>query len=394
MNLEIISVILLLSLIANLYFIYILGNRNDNKKCNNEIKADIENKDIKYYKDVINNLPFYFWFIHDEEVLLNNLQEDESISSQVINYIKRTNVENKNRIRNFPKIQNLIIDGKAVSFRIDEFSIKDNENKALFIARNIDEDEILKRELNGYIRMYRDLLDASSHAIAFYSKERRLIFYNEVFAKLWSLDSRWLDSKPLYDEILNYLIEKNFITQIDIVQYKKDQIKMFYNLIDVHNDFIYLPDDRIIRVLIIPNSFGGLLFSYEDITNRLIAERSYNHLIKVYRSIFDKITEAVAIFSPNYKLYMYNFSFLQLFKFDKNYLDSKPHLTDIFKMIEKNCISFSGLNIGDEILKKINSGEALLSEKFDCEFNDDKIQLTISPMPENLIIFLFKKSFD
>jgi transcriptional regulator with PAS, ATPase and Fis domain len=392
MNLEIILIFFLVSLGVNLYFAYSLSKKSgilDTKSNAFDINSNKRDLDA-LYKKIIEYLPLYVWIINDNKVVYKNYDDDSNTMLQLINCNKKFQSDIKNKNKNNSKIQNIIVNGDAISFKIEETFLENNELEYfLFVARNVNEDEYEKRELNGYIRMYRDLLDASSHAIAFYSKERRLIFYNDTFASLWSLDTKWLDSKPLYDDVLNHLIEKNFIAEIDINQYRKEQIKMFYNLIDIHNDFIYLPDGRIIRVLIVPNNFGGLLFSYEDITSKLVTERSYNHLIKVYRAVLEKMSEGVAIFSPNCKLYLYNSKYLEIFKLDRKYLDMKPHLSDIMRTISKFNNHDFNTSIVDNMINYINDGELFEEKKLDLTYKNQIINIRIVRLPEDLILFLF-----
>src|SRR3546814_9320243 len=48
-------------------------------------------------------------------------------------------------------------------------------------------------------------------------------------------------------------------------------------------ELVHLPDGSTLRMVVTPHPFGGILLSYEDVTDRLALERSYNTLTEVQR---------------------------------------------------------------------------------------------------------------
>ena len=55
-----------------------------------------------------------------------------------------------------------------------------------------------------------------------------------------------------------------------------------------------------------PHPLGGLIFVYEDVTDRLALERSYNTLIEVQRETLDNLFEAIAVFGSDGRLKLHN----------------------------------------------------------------------------------------
>ena len=378
MNLETISYFILATLIV----ISLVISCNQQKVLLRELKKTAHANDLipnYVYRAILSNLPVKIKLSSKNEIVYTNSDENKNIFERVLE------IKNKNKNH----IQNIIVEGEPVSFKILEQQIKiEGTDYCLITLENINSEEQIKRELNGYIRMYRDLLDASSHGIAFYSKDMRLVFYNDVFKNIWHLDKKWLETRPFFVNIIDNFIEKNFISESDAALYKKEQINMFHNLTDTHNDFMHLADEKIIRVLIVPNSSGGLLFSYEDITNKLVVEKSYNHLMKIYRNVMEQMDEGVAIFSPNCRLYLYNKKFLNLFDFEKKHLDEKPHLSSIL-----NKLSFTEKNSNDLLTKMtnmINKPAEANKDTFIFEHDSRTINLKIIKTPEDLILFLFE----
>ena len=59
-------------------------------------------------------------------------------------------------------------------------------------------------------------------------------------------------------------------------------------------------------LVVSPHPFGGLIFAYEDVTDRLALERSYNTSIEVQRETLDNLYEAIAVFGSDGRLKLWN----------------------------------------------------------------------------------------
>ena len=81
---------------------------------------------------------------------------------------------------------------------------------------------------------------------------------------------------------------------------------MFTSLIEPQQELLHLPDDRTLSLSVSPHPLGGLIFVYEDVTDRLALERSYNTLIEVQRETLDNLYEGIAVFGSDGRLKLYN----------------------------------------------------------------------------------------
>ena len=68
------------------------------------------------------------------------------------------------------------------------------------------------------------------------------------------------------------------------------------------------------RLVISPHPFGGLTFVYEDVTDRLALERSYNTLIEVQRETLDNLFEGIAVFGSDGRLKLPNPAYRQIWE--------------------------------------------------------------------------------
>ncbi len=226
--------------------------------------------------------------------------------------------------------QHIVVGGGARKlYQITELPIPE-EKITVGFAIDISEIEALKEELARHVSAQDDLLESSASAMAIYGADMRLKFFNNAFVALWKLDELWLDTQPTYGEILEQLREKRKLPeQANFQMFKQQQIKLFTDLIEPREEFFYLPDGRSLRVIAIPHALGGILFAYEDVTDRLALERSYNTLIAVQRETLDNLHEGVAVFGEDGRLKLSNPGYLSLWHIDEETARAEPHVGEL-----------------------------------------------------------------
>src|SRR5690606_16477040 len=98
------------------------------------------------------------------------------------------------------------------------------------------------------------------------------------------------------------------------------------NLINKKEEFYYLPDGRVLRLIIIPYQQSGLLFYYEDLTGQVSLERNYNTLVSVQKQTLDNLNEAVVVFAENGNVELFNPAYKNIWKHKDDFLESEPHI--------------------------------------------------------------------
>lgn len=225
--------------------------------------------------------------------------------------------------------RHIVIGGERRLYQITELPVPE-EKISVGFAVDMSEIESLKEDLARHISAQDDLLESSASAMAIYGADMRLKSFNYAFVALWKLDETWLDTQPDYSEILEALREKRKLPeQANFQLFKQQQIKLFTDLIEPREEFFYLPDGRSLRVIAIPHALGGILFAYEDVTDRLALERSYNTLIAVQRETLDNLHEGVAVFGEDGRLKLSNPGYLSMWNIDEDMARAEPHIRDI-----------------------------------------------------------------
>ncbi len=197
-------------------------------------------------------------------------------------------------------------------------------------ARDFTDLENVQAELARHIAAHAEVLENVATAVAIYGPDTRLKFFNTAFGTLWRLEEEWLTTEPTLGEVLERLRERRRIPEYaDFRAFKKQQLAMFTSLIEPEEELLHLPDDRTLRLVVSPHPFGGLTFVYEDVTDKLALERSYNTLIEVQRETLDNLYEAIAVFGSDGRLKLSNPAYGQIWQLSPEDLQGEPHVGEI-----------------------------------------------------------------
>jgi signal transduction histidine kinase len=194
--------------------------------------------------------------------------------------------------------------------------------------------EALRGEFDRHIAAQADVLEKLGTAIAIYGPDQRVSFFNAAYARLWGLDEDWLRGQPTMGEVLEAQRERRRLPEhADFPAFKRTRLQMFTSLIEPYEELQYLPDGTTLRTVITPHPFGGLLLTFEDVTDKLTLERNYNTLIAVQRETIDTLHEAIAVFGGDLRLKLYNPSFARMWGLPGDGQAAERHLADLLEEI-------------------------------------------------------------
>lgn len=200
----------------------------------------------------------------------------------------------------------------------------------LGMAQDITREEVLETEQKRHSAANKELLEQLGTAIGIFDADQKLEFYNSAFAQLWGLEDPYLNGKPKLGDVMEKLREARHLPeQADFRKFKQGWLNMFTGLLAPHEDMLYLPDGRALRMLAMPHSMGGLMMTFEDVTSRLELESSYNTLIAVQKETLDNLAEGVAVFGGDGRIKLWNPSFARLWKLHPEDLEGEPHINRI-----------------------------------------------------------------
>ena len=212
-------------------------------------------------------------------------------------------------------------------------------------AIDVTAEQSAQGELDRQIEAYDRTLDRVATAVAIFSKERRLTFFNAAYQKLWQLDAEWLSGRPTDSQILDRLREASRLPEVisrsdeidgrkpatEPVNYKewKSRVLGSAKTETAHEEGWHLPDGRTLHVTVEPRPDGGVTHLYDDVTERLALESRYNALIDVQRETLDHLKEGVAAFGTDGRLRIFNSAFERIWRLSGRMLKEGPHIEKI-----------------------------------------------------------------
>lgn len=229
----------------------------------------------------------------------------------------------------------LIIGGKRHFMNVREIPLP-GKHGTLGVAVDMTAMEELSSEKNRDSAANKELLEHLGTAIAIFDASEKLEFHNSAFSALWDLEDSYLHTHPKLGDVMEKLREmRRLPEQADFRKYKQSWINMFTGLLTPHEDMLYLPDGKALRMLVIPHPMGGLMMTFEDVTSRLELESSYNTLVAVQKETLDNLLEGVAAFGGDGRIKLWNPSFARLWHLNPEDLDSHPHISRITEKMKQ-----------------------------------------------------------
>ena len=235
----------------------------------------------------------------------------------------------------------VVIAGTRRLIEITEAAIADGGT--IGMAVDVTDREDLEREHDRHLAAHREVLENLSTAIAIYGADSRLQFFNSAFVRLWKLDATWLATGPSFAEALEDLRARRLLPEyVDFQAFKQSRVRLFTSLLEPVEELVYIPDGTTLRTHISPHPLGGLMFAYEDVTDSLALERSYNTLIAVQRATLDNLYEGVAVIGSDGRLKLTNPSYGRIWGLPADLLSGEPHIAEV---VERTRAYF---NVGAE----------------------------------------------
>ncbi|NKD84217.1 PAS domain-containing protein [Haematospirillum jordaniae] len=194
------------------------------------------------------------------------------------------------------------------------------------VAQDITRLEVLRQATEQQMGSHVAVLERLGTAVAIFGSDTRLRFHNPAFARLWKLDPLWLaTSNPDYAEVLEQQRLNRLLPEVaDYPAFRQRELARFKALLEPMEDLLHLPDGKTLRRVLAPHPLGGLLATYEDVTDRLTLEARLRQVLAVQDQIMDALPQAVAVFDADGHLCQANTAFRTLWKVDAETLERHP----------------------------------------------------------------------
>jgi signal transduction histidine kinase len=198
------------------------------------------------------------------------------------------------------------------------------------------------------------IIDALTTPIAIFNARRELVQYNAAYARLWNLSRKFLtlglDERAILDKLRT---EGMLPNQVDYQTWRAKHLEAYSRKEPHEQEPWHLPDGRTIKVISAPaGASGGVIYVFEDITERLKLESSNKAFTNVQRETINALSEAVAVFGTNGRLTLSNPRLSSLWKLPMNELGANPHIDQIAEASGR-AIPEDGANIWRDLKRGI-----------------------------------------
>jgi signal transduction histidine kinase len=281
----------------------------------------------------------------------------------------------------------LVLNGERRPHDLCQVGCSDGETIGFAVDRT--ETENAQRQLRRHIGAHGAVLETLAAAVAIFGPDKHLKFFNSAFSDFWGLDPAWLASEPKLGELLEHLHEgRRFPEYPDFRAFKKERCALFTSLIEPQRELMHLPDGRTLQLVISPHPFGGLIFVFDDVSDRLALECSYNTLAQVQRATLDHLFEGIAVYGGDGRLKLHNPAFRALWGLSEADIAGEPHIAEIVERT-RELVDDGGdwTSMRDEMVAQVTS-QTLASGPL-YRRDGSVLQVASVPLPDGEVLLTY-----
>lgn len=315
--------------------------------------------------------------LNNKNEVINQGIELSNVNGEVV--AKRVALEAQKSKKLQKKSFKMVRGGALYNYEIQEnpYFVGDTLDKVGTVGYLADNTELeqLKRSFKANQNSHLEILGTLGTAFAIFDGRGNLFFYNNAFRDLWGLDNEFLEKNPTYLQFLETVRERKMLPPVpDYKAYKEDEMSVFGGLLETREDLLHLPDGRAIRRFRTPHP-NGVIFAFEDVSDRLATMRRLNELTSMQQTILDNLSDSVLMFGANQRLKSYNRAYLKLWGLDFDKMQDEPKLD---KILAYQKLFFSNVDDWDSFKQSMVSN-ITEGRKFDL-LRDDNVSIAVSPL--------------
>ncbi len=254
-------------------------------------------------------------------------------------------------------------------------------------AIDVDDEEEARAELTRFARAQRDMLDRLSAGVAQFGRDRGLDFFNQAFARTFSLTADFLADRPEFDRLIDAMREAGHLPETrDYPEWKDERRRWFTSGLAADEEEWLLPGGKHLRVVAQPLPDGGLLLIFEDRTEQIQLASARDTLLRVRSATFDNLFEAIGVFASDGRLSLWNNRFRDLWGFEEELLAGHPRVDALTPHLAARLKRASHAGLLRELVRsatqerKQRSGRVALKDGREFEF-------AAVPLPDGAALF-------
>ncbi|MBD2842051.1 PAS domain-containing sensor histidine kinase [Erythrobacter rubeus] len=205
-------------------------------------------------------------------------------------------------------------------------------------AIDIEEQQQVRREFRAFRDAQRAMLDQLSVGVAQFDQNEELTFANQPFRRQFELAEGAVSERTPFERFLSDAREKGRTPEVrDFPEWRREHAAWF-DTTDMQEEAWPLPGGTHLRIVAQPMPDGGLVLIAEDQTESLALSATRDTLLRTRTATLDSLFEALAIFSPDGSVQLWNRRFAGVWGLNSEFLDTHPSADALLKAIGDNLV--------------------------------------------------------
>ncbi len=332
-----------------------------------------KNMEIVYFNNAYSNIVFGYQKPFDQELL--------EIDKSAILSAQKAFLENATKVSERP----IIVESKRYIYQITDIPLVQH-GMVVSVAWDVTNKDLIQKELQEVLLSHQNLLESSSNACMIIGADGKLKYYNNALVKFWGPDEDLLSHETTHEEILDHLYTRRKLPeQYNYAKFKKERTSLTHSLTAPREDLFYLPDGKCLRCVVIPHAGNALLFTYEDVTEKLSLERLNHTLTAVQKFTIDHLQEGICVFNETGDLELINAGMTKFWGLDPALEGQKVNLSDIIEKILGECSTEIELEELRDAFARVMVSR-IAAQQTIKSFNGNIIHRSMTPLPNRGIM--------
>ena len=223
------------------------------------------------------------------------------------------------------------IGGQRRSLRVTDMPL--GKEGVAGYAFDIEDLEEQSRAFRAFRDAQRSMLDQLSVGVAQFDAAQQLIFANDPFGRIFALDRDFLRQGPGFTRMIDQARDNGRMPEARDFPAWRKSLTDWFAAGSAQEDQWTLAGGTHLRVVAQPMPDGGLVMIAEDRTEQLALSAVRDTLLRTRTATFDSLFEALAAFSPDGKLQIWNRRFAELWQLDEELLLKHPKAQEVVRQI-------------------------------------------------------------
>ncbi len=200
-------------------------------------------------------------------------------------------------------------------------------------AVDIEELEEQRRAFRAFRDAQREMLDQLSVGVGQFDRDRKLVFANQPFRRIFAISPGSVANNTSFDRLLTMAREQGKTPEVrDFPAWRAEHVEWFDSGTQ-HEENWPLTDGTHLRIVAQPTPDGGLVLIAEDRTEQLALSATRDTLLRTRTATFDSLFEALAVFAPDGRMQLWNRSFPRAWGIEPDALEGHPGGDELLELI-------------------------------------------------------------